>query len=348
MPPPRAAPAGLAVLDGRRGVRGGLRAARHRAAALPPPRRLLHQEPRVRHLARATRARLRAAGRPARRASAARWRGIARPDGCERHAPGFRAAQDAAVRRRHVGAREKYQRWSSAGPGWGALLSTSWCNSSRSACPARSGWRCARRCIRCCSAPAAATSSSARTSCCAIRTRSTSATTWSIDDNCLLDAKGDDATRASRIGSGVFIGRNTILSCKNGDIELDDGANIGFNCEIFSASRVRVGRETLLAALLLPDRRRPRLQRSRRARCSSRAARRPASTIGDGRVARRRREDPRRRDDRRSRGRRRRRGRARVGAGRRDRRRRARRGSSAHASERRAAVSRRMSEPAAS
>jgi acetyltransferase-like isoleucine patch superfamily enzyme len=68
-----------------------------------------------------------------------------------------------------------------------------------------------------------------------------------IDDNCLLDAKGD-ANAGITIGSGVFIGRNTILSCKNGDIVVEDGANIGFNCELFSASRVRVGRGTLLAA----------------------------------------------------------------------------------------------------
>ena len=68
-----------------------------------------------------------------------------------------------------------------------------------------------------------------------------------VDDNCLLDAKGD-ANQGIRIGRGVFIGRNTILSCKNGDIEIADGANIGFNCEIFSASRVRVGQDTLLAA----------------------------------------------------------------------------------------------------
>ena len=51
-----------------------------------------------------------------------------------------------------------------------------------------------------------------------------------------------------RIGDGVFIGRNTILSCKNGDIELADGANIGFNCELFSASRVRIGANVLMAA----------------------------------------------------------------------------------------------------
>jgi acetyltransferase-like isoleucine patch superfamily enzyme len=68
-----------------------------------------------------------------------------------------------------------------------------------------------------------------------------------IDDNCLIDAKGESNT-GIQIGSGVFIGRNTILSCKNGDIELADGANIGFNCEIFSASRVKVGRSALMAA----------------------------------------------------------------------------------------------------
>jgi acetyltransferase-like isoleucine patch superfamily enzyme len=68
-----------------------------------------------------------------------------------------------------------------------------------------------------------------------------------IDDNCLVDAKGE-TNRGITIGSGVFIGRNTILSCKNGDIDLGDGANVGFNCEIFSASQVRVGRDTLIAA----------------------------------------------------------------------------------------------------
>ena len=68
-----------------------------------------------------------------------------------------------------------------------------------------------------------------------------------IDDNCLVDAKGD-GNAGITIGSGVFIGRNTILSCKNGAIVLEDGVNIGFNCEVFSASRVRIGRDTMLAA----------------------------------------------------------------------------------------------------
>jgi acetyltransferase-like isoleucine patch superfamily enzyme len=68
-----------------------------------------------------------------------------------------------------------------------------------------------------------------------------------VDDNCLLDAKGE-SNRGIRIGHGVFIGRNSILSCKNGDIDVADGANVGFNCEIFSASRVAIGRRVLMAA----------------------------------------------------------------------------------------------------
>jgi acetyltransferase-like isoleucine patch superfamily enzyme len=68
-----------------------------------------------------------------------------------------------------------------------------------------------------------------------------------IDDHVVLDAKGQDNAGIA-IGDGVFIGRNTILSCKNGDIVLEDRVNIGFNCEVFSASRVVVGADTLLAA----------------------------------------------------------------------------------------------------
>lgn len=68
-----------------------------------------------------------------------------------------------------------------------------------------------------------------------------------IDDHCCLDAKGTD-NQGIVIGEGVFIGRNTILSCKNGDILVEDHANLGFNCEIFSASRVRIGKRMLMAA----------------------------------------------------------------------------------------------------
>lgn len=68
-----------------------------------------------------------------------------------------------------------------------------------------------------------------------------------IDDYCLLDAKGR-VNQGIRIGAGSFIGRHSILSCKNGDIVLGARVNIGFNAEIFSGSRVTVGDDTLLAA----------------------------------------------------------------------------------------------------
>lgn len=68
-----------------------------------------------------------------------------------------------------------------------------------------------------------------------------------IDDLVVLDAKGDHNAGIT-IGDGVFLGRGTILSCKDGDIELGDHVNIGFMSEIFSGSRVVVGRHGLFAA----------------------------------------------------------------------------------------------------
>lgn len=68
-----------------------------------------------------------------------------------------------------------------------------------------------------------------------------------IDDHVLLDAKGRH-NRGIEIGDGVFLGRGTILSCKDGDIRLGDHSNLGFNCEIFSGSSVSVGRHGLFAA----------------------------------------------------------------------------------------------------
>jgi acetyltransferase-like isoleucine patch superfamily enzyme len=68
-----------------------------------------------------------------------------------------------------------------------------------------------------------------------------------IDDLVVLDAKGD-SNRGIDLGRGVFLGRGSILSCKNGDIVLGERVNLGFHAEIFSGSRVEVGREALFAA----------------------------------------------------------------------------------------------------
>ena len=68
-----------------------------------------------------------------------------------------------------------------------------------------------------------------------------------LDDLVVLDAKGT-TNRGIDIGGGAFLGRGTILSCKDGDIVLGDHVNIGFHCEIFSGSSVSVGRHALFAA----------------------------------------------------------------------------------------------------
>ena len=68
-----------------------------------------------------------------------------------------------------------------------------------------------------------------------------------IDDNCVLDAKGE-GNNGIFIGRNVFIGRNSILYCQNGDIYIDDHTNIGSNCQIFSAKFVKIGKKVLVGA----------------------------------------------------------------------------------------------------
>ena len=68
-----------------------------------------------------------------------------------------------------------------------------------------------------------------------------------FDDNCVLDAKGD-SNQGIDMGSNVFVGRNTIIYCQNGDVEIGENANIGSNCQIFSARHVKIGNDVLIAA----------------------------------------------------------------------------------------------------
>ncbi|MEO1308388.1 MAG: acyltransferase [Pseudomonadota bacterium] len=68
-----------------------------------------------------------------------------------------------------------------------------------------------------------------------------------IDDNVMMDAKGE-TNEGIILAKDSFVGRNSILSCKNGTIELGERANIGFNAEVFSSSRVVIGPDTLISA----------------------------------------------------------------------------------------------------
>lgn len=68
-----------------------------------------------------------------------------------------------------------------------------------------------------------------------------------VDDNCVLDAKGRD-NEGITIGNNVFIGRNTIVYCKNGNIRIEDDVNISANCTIFSSNSLTIRAGTMIGA----------------------------------------------------------------------------------------------------
>lgn len=67
-----------------------------------------------------------------------------------------------------------------------------------------------------------------------------------IDDYAVLDAKGEE-NHGIVMGENVIVGRNTILSCKEGSIFLKDYANISSNCSLLSETKITVGKHTFLA-----------------------------------------------------------------------------------------------------
>ena len=67
-----------------------------------------------------------------------------------------------------------------------------------------------------------------------------------IDEMAVLDAKGE-ANEGIKIGKNVFVGRNTILSCKEGSIYLDDFVNLSANCSLLSETGIHIGRYSFMA-----------------------------------------------------------------------------------------------------
>ena len=67
-----------------------------------------------------------------------------------------------------------------------------------------------------------------------------------IDDNVVLDAKGEE-NQGIAIGENAYIGRNTILSCKEGSIHIEDFCNISANCMLLSETEIRLGKYCFLA-----------------------------------------------------------------------------------------------------
>jgi len=68
-----------------------------------------------------------------------------------------------------------------------------------------------------------------------------------LDDNSVLDAKGSD-NRGIVIGNDVFIGRGSLVYCKNGNITLGDRVNISSSCTLFSSNELTVKEGTLIGA----------------------------------------------------------------------------------------------------
>jgi acetyltransferase-like isoleucine patch superfamily enzyme len=68
----------------------------------------------------------------------------------------------------------------------------------------------------------------------------------SIDDNAVLDAKGETNEGLS-LGANVYIGRNTALSCKEGSIAIGDYVNISVDCSLLSETKISLGKYCFLA-----------------------------------------------------------------------------------------------------
>ena len=67
-----------------------------------------------------------------------------------------------------------------------------------------------------------------------------------VDDNAVLDAKGDPERSWLVCGNEVEIGRNSILACKNGAIAIGDFVSIGRNVLLSSISQLKIGSNTTI------------------------------------------------------------------------------------------------------
>jgi uncharacterized protein (TIRG00374 family) len=68
-----------------------------------------------------------------------------------------------------------------------------------------------------------------------------------IDEYCVLRAQGDENSRII-IGNDVLIGRGTVVTTRDGTIEIGDHANISANCRIASTGKMVIGQHVLIAA----------------------------------------------------------------------------------------------------
>ena len=68
-----------------------------------------------------------------------------------------------------------------------------------------------------------------------------------LDDNSVVDAKGADNAGVI-LRDRVYVGRNTILYCKNGDIEIGENVSFSANCIVFSSNKLVMKKDSVVAA----------------------------------------------------------------------------------------------------
>ena len=70
-----------------------------------------------------------------------------------------------------------------------------------------------------------------------------------LDDNCVVDAKGADNSGIV-LRDRVYVGRNTIIYCKNGDIEIGENVSFSANCIVFSSNKLTLKKNGVVAAFV--------------------------------------------------------------------------------------------------
>ncbi len=68
-----------------------------------------------------------------------------------------------------------------------------------------------------------------------------------LDDNCVVDAKGADNSGIV-LRDRVYVGRNTIVYCKNGDVEIGENVSFSANCILFSSNKLTMKKNSVVAA----------------------------------------------------------------------------------------------------
>ena len=68
-----------------------------------------------------------------------------------------------------------------------------------------------------------------------------------LDDNSVVDAKGAD-NAGIVLRDRVYVGRNTIVYCKNGDVEIGENVSFSANCIVFSSNRLVMKKNSVVAA----------------------------------------------------------------------------------------------------